>query len=337
MSAVLATMVSVLLIGGLLPANAAPNDITTVAGRPDSGDGGAATSALLHLPRDVAVDAAGNVFIADTYNHRIRRVSPTGTMTTVAGNGTSGFSGDGGTATSSQLRFPEGVWVDGSGNLYIADSGNDRVRLVNTSGIIATVAGNGTAGFSGDGGPATAARLNDPKDMTTDAAGNLFIADNENHRIRRVSVAGTISTFAGNGIEGYAGDGGAATSARLNDPTGVAFNTGSGNLYIADTDNNRIRQVSSTGTITTYVGSGTAGDSNHPQLSKSQINSPERMSFGSGGLFFADTDNHKVKFVTSAISTVAGNGAPGFSGDGGSATSAQLDEPTGVAFAARSS
>lgn len=332
-SAVLATMVAISILGGLLPVSAAVNDISTVAGRPDSGDGGAATGALIHLPRDVAVDAAGNVFIADTYNHRVRRVSTSGTITTVAGNGTSGFSGDGGPATSSQLRFPQGVWMDASGNLYVADSGNDRVRMVDTSGAIATVAGNGTAGFSGDGGPATAAQLNDPKDITTDTAGNLYIADNENHRIRRVSSGGMITTYAGNGVEGYAGDGGPATSARLNDPTGVAYNTTSGYLYIGDRDNNRIRQVSSGGTMTTYVGNGTPGDVNHSQLSKSQINSPERIAYGSSGLFIADTDNDKVKLVNSSddISTVAGNGVAGFSGDGGGATGAQLHEPTGVA------
>lgn len=332
MTAAFAVALSFLMFGGVVPVSAAPNDITTVAGRPDSGDGAAATSALMHLPQDVATDAAGNVYVADTYNHRVRRVSTTGTITTVAGNGTSGFSGDGGAATSAQLRFPEGVWVDPTGNLYIADSGNHRVRLVTTAGTISTVAGTGTAGFSGNGGPATAARLNDPKDITTDTAGNLYIADNENHRIRKVTTGGTISTYAGNGVEGYAGDGAAATAARLNDPTGVAINTTSGVLYIGDTDNNRIRQVSASGTITTYVGDGTAGDLNHGQLSKSKINSPARIVYASG-LYMADTDNQKIKFVTTgdSISTIAGSGVRGFAGDGGAATSALLNEPTGVA------
>ncbi|MGH2711770.1 MAG: hypothetical protein ACRDH9_11280 [Actinomycetota bacterium] len=329
----MAITMSVLILGGLIPATAAPNDITTIAGRPDSGDGGPATSALVQQPEDVATDAAGNVYIADTNNHRIRKVTPGGTITTVAGNGMSGFSGDGGPATSARLRFPEGVWVDTAGNIFIADEGNQRVRKVDTAGNISTIAGTGTAGFAGDGGPATAARLNQPEDITTDPAGNVYIVDNENHRIRRVSTGGTISTFAGNGFEGYAGDGGAATSARLNDPSGVAYNNANDNLYISDTDNNRIRQVSPGGTITTYVGTGSPGDVNHPQLDKCQINSPEAISYGSGGLFIADTDNRKIKFVNSSdnISTVAGSGVTGFSGDGGPATGAAMDEPTGVA------
>lgn len=332
-SAALAVTLSFLLFGGVVPVSAAPNDITTVAGRPDSGDGGAATSALVHLPQDVATDAAGNVYIADTYNHRIRRVSTAGTITTVAGNGTSGFSGDGGPATSSRLRFPEGVWVDTTGALYIADTGNHRVRLVTTAGTISTIAGTGSAGFSGDGGPGTAAQLNAPKDITTDAAGNLYIADNENHRIRRVGGAGIITTYAGNGVEGYAGDGAAATDARLNDPTGVAINTNTGSLYISDRDNHRIRQVSTAGTITTYVGNGTAGDLNHAQLSKSKINSPERIMYSSA-LYIADTGNQKVKVVSAAnaISTLAGSGVRGFSGDGGAASAATLDEPSGVTW-----
>ncbi len=333
-TAAFAVTLSFLLLGGLVPVNAAVNDISTFAGRPDSGDGGAATSALVHLPNDVATDAAGNLFIADTYNHRIRRVSTTGTITTVAGNGTSGFSGDGGAATSAQLRFPEGVWVDTTGNLYIADSGNHRVRLVTTTGTISTIAGTGTAGFSGDGGPATAARLNDPKDITTDGSGNLYIADNENHRIRRVGGAGIITTVAGNGVEGYAGDGGPATSARLNDPTGVAFDTAAGVLYISDTENHRIRTVGPTGTIVTHIGTGTPGSDTGPPRHKAEVDSPERITFAFGGLLIADTGNDMIRFVSNSggnLDIRAGTGTGGFSGDGGAATSAQLSNPTGVA------
>jgi predicted phage tail protein/sugar lactone lactonase YvrE len=332
-SAAFAVTLAFLLLGGVVPVNAAANDITTVAGRPDSGDGGPATSALVHQPRDVAVDAAGNVYVADTSNHRIRRVSTTGAITTVAGNGTSGFSGDGGPATSAQLRFPEGVWVDAGGDLYIADTGNHRVRKVDTSGVISTVAGTGTAGFSGDGGPATAAQLNGPRDITTGGA-NLYIVDGLNHRIRRVTIAGTISTFAGNGVEGYAGDGGAATSARLNDPSGVAYDTVTSNLLVSDTDNHRVRVIGPSGNISTFIGTGAPGDTVHPR-NKAQLDSPQRIALGSGGLYIADTGNDRVRFISFSggnLDNAAGNGTAGFSGDGGSATSAQLRGPTGVAF-----
>jgi sugar lactone lactonase YvrE len=199
--------------------------ITTVAGNGIagySGDGGAATSAQLYHPYGVAVDAAGNLYIADTSNHRIRRVTPGGIITTVAGNGIAGYSGDGGAATSAQLSYPDGMAVDAAGNLYIADNGNRRIRRVTPGGIISTVAGNGTRGYSGDGGAAASAQLYAPSGVAVDAVGNLYIADAGNNRIRRVTPGGIITTVAGNGIAGYSGDGGAATSAQVNYPWGVA-------------------------------------------------------------------------------------------------------------------
>jgi hypothetical protein len=221
-------------------------DIATVAGngtRNYSGDGGPATSAELE-PIAVAVDTTGNIYIADLYSSRIREVTAsTGIISTVAGDGTAGYSGDGGAATSAELNHPDGVAVDTAKNIYIADDGNNRVRKVTFStGFISTVAGNGTAGYAGDGGPPTSAELNGPGGLAADSAGNIYIGDYLNNRIRWVASTSVISTVAGNGTAGYAGDGGRATSAELHGPNGVALDT-AGNLYIADYSNNRIRAV----------------------------------------------------------------------------------------------
>ena len=298
--------------------------ISTVAGsgaQGFSGDGGAATAAQLNQPRGVALDGAGNLYIADWANHRIRKVDvSSGNISTVAGTGTAGFSGDGGAATSAQLDNPYGVAVDGASNLYIADENNNRIRKVNSSGNISTVAGTGTAGFSGDGGAATSAQLDNPYVVALDGAGNLYIADGGNHRIRKVNSAGVISTVAGSGAQGFGGDGGAATAALLNFPIDVAPDA-LGNLYIAEWVNNRIRKVDSDGNITTVAG-------------REQLNEPRGVApDGAGNLYIADTDNHRIHKVDSAgvISTVAGSGTAGFSGDGGAAVSAQLDNPSDVA------
>jgi sugar lactone lactonase YvrE len=190
----------------------------------------------------VAVDSLGNIYIADMYNHRIRKVSTSGIITTVAGNGTYGYSGNGGAATSAELYDPSSVAVDSSGNIFIADSNNHSIRKVSTSGIITTVAGNGTYGYSGDSGAATSAELYDPSGVAVDSSGNIYIADVSNQRVRKVDTSGIITTVAGNGTYGYSGDSGAATSAELNGPYGVAVDS-SGNIFIADLNNNRIRKV----------------------------------------------------------------------------------------------
>ena len=217
--------------------------MTTVAGNGSGvlGDGGPATSAGIYGPTGVALDAAGNLFISDTGNHRVRKVSVSGIITTVAGNGTQGFSGDGGPAISASISTVIGVAVDAAGNLLIADSGNGRIRKVSASGIISTVAGDGIQGFSGDGGTATAASLSSPAGIAVDAAGNLFIADDGNGRIRKVSAGGIISTVAGGGSSPL-GDGGPATSASLSNPMAVAVDA-AGNLFIADSLASRIRKV----------------------------------------------------------------------------------------------
>ena len=235
------------------------NPITPVAGTGTpgvGGDGGTATSAPLASPFGVAVDGGGNLFIADQGFSRIRKVSPAGVITTVAGTGKYGVGGDGGAATSAQLADPMGVAVDGSGNLFIADRNSSRIRKVSASGVITTVAGTGKYGFSGDGGMATSAQLTDPVGVAVEGSGNLFIADGSGSRIRKVSASGVITTVAGTGAPGFSGDGGAATSAQLNSPYGVAVD-GGGNLFIADPVGSRIRKVSASGVITTVAGTGT--------------------------------------------------------------------------------
>lgn len=227
--------------------------ITTVAGGGQmgfAGDGGPATSAKLNRPHDVAVDSSGNLYIADTYNYRIRKVDTSGIITTVAGNGTQGFGGDGGAAISAELGYTGNIAIDSSGNLYIIEMFNSpiwgirlsNIRKVSTSGIISTVAGKGTNGFSGDGGPATSAELNGPAGIAFDSSGNFYFADRNNQRIRKVSTSGIITTVAGNGYFGIDGDNIPATSAKLATPMAVAIDI-SGNLYFTDHGSHRIRRV----------------------------------------------------------------------------------------------
>jgi sugar lactone lactonase YvrE len=288
------------------------------------------------------VDTASNVYIADTQNNRVRKFSG-GIITTLAGNGTRGFSGDSGPATSIQLFFPSGIAVDSAGNVYIADTGNNRIRRV-SGGVVTTVAGSGPAGypgsFGGDNGSATSAQLSNPFAIALDSAGNLYIADTGNNRIRRVS-GGVITTVAGNGMNAYApigpggfgGDGGSATSAQMNGPTGVAVDS-AGNLYIADTGSNRIRRVSS-GVITTVAGNGLAGFSGDGPAASVELFNPSGVAADSlGNLLISDSNNELVRKVSNGmIITIAGmRGTQVFGEDNGPATSAELNYPTGVAM-----
>ena len=282
--------------------------ITTLAGtgnRDFSGDGGPAATAGLNTPSGVAVDTAGNVYIADRLNHRIRRVTAAGIITTFAGTGTASFSGDGGPATSATLNSPDAVAVDGAGNVYISDTNNRRIRKVTVAGTISTFAGNGTVNYSGDGGPAISAGIPAPGGVFADAAGNLYVSDSTN-RIRKVNTSGVISTVAGVGGTGAAGDGGPALSAQLSTPTGVALD-GAGNLYIGDTFNNRVRKVTPAGTITTFAGGGLVGGNfgdGGPATSAS-LALPNGVAVdGAGNVFIADSNHGRVRKVLSAAGPV---------------------------------
>ena len=318
--------------------------ITTAAGNgffSYSGDGGPAASAQLGGTRDVAVDRAGNVYLADQDNHVIRKISPQGIITTIAGNRTAAYSGDGGPAARASLCYPTGVAADRAGNLYIADMGNYRVRKVSSGGTITTIAGTGVCnphqsdlpGYSGDGGPATSAKL-DALDVAADSAGNVYIADSRNSRIRKVSPDGIITTVAGNGTLGFSGDGGPATSAQIGAPYGVAVDV-AGNLYIADSGH--VRKVSLDGIITTAAGNWAAtslGDGG--PATSAQVGFATGVALdGAGNLYMADADylHSRIRKVSPAgiITTIAGTGTPGYSGDGGPATSAQLSLPIGMA------
>jgi len=221
-------------------------NITTFAGTNCcygfAGDGGPANAAVLNHPVGLAFDSSGNLYIGDSNNHRIRMVAPNGIITTVAGNGNPGFSGDGGPATKAELNEPFGIAFDPYGNLFIADSANNRIRVLMTNGTITTVAGNGKAGYSGDMIPAIAAELNQPFDVAFDPYGNLYIADSNNFRIRKVTTSGTILTVGGGTGEGYSGDGFIGTNAKLNSASGVVVDS-SNNVFIADSGNNVIREL----------------------------------------------------------------------------------------------
>jgi trimeric autotransporter adhesin len=326
-----------------------PGIITTLAGGKQGfiGDGGPAATAELALPAGMVVDASGNLYIVDSCYGRIRRVdASTGIITTVAGSSayhkgsmcTFAFSGDGEQATSAELNGPEGVAVDADGNLFIADTRNNRIRRVDhATGIITTVAGKGTGAFSGDGGPATSAELNLPSGVSVDRRGNLFIADLRNNRIRRVDgVTGIVSTVAGDGTRHGGQDGMTATQVGLDLPTGVLVDA-AGDLFVADMSNHCIRRVDHvTGIITTVAGTTTYGfTGDGGPATNAKLYAPKAVAKdASGNLFIADYGNHRIRRVdhaTGIISTVAGDGARGFSGDGGPATSAELSIPSGVA------
>jgi uncharacterized protein (TIGR03437 family) len=310
--------------------------ISTVAGDGAagySGDGGFAPQAKINDPRGVALDAQGNLYIADFANNRVRKVTPGGIITTVAGTGTAGYSGDGGPATAAALNGPIRVALDSSGNLFIADTYNYRARKVAAAtGIITTVAGNGSATYSGLGGPAVDASIDGLGDVEPDTAGNLFITSGS--FILKVDTSGTLTQFAGNGVQGFAGDGGPATQAELGGAV-CAKPDSSGNLFITDQGSNRIREVSN-GIITTVAGNGVNGFGGDGGLATAaSLSAPACTSVdAAGNLYIADNGNNRIRVVLAGgvIETVAGNGIAGFAGDGGPALSAEMSGPHGVAI-----
>ena len=303
--------------------------ITTIAGNGETSppnDGGPATEASVSWPFDIHVDDSGDLYIVGT--ERVRKVDASGTITTVAGGG-SAFPGDGGPATDARLNDSSGIYVDATGNVYIADTGNYRIRKVDTSGTISTVAG----GYIGDGAQATDANLTSPQSVVRDGDGNLYIADQGNNRIRKVDASGVMTTFAGGGSAGGPdyGDGAPATDASLSSPAGIALD-GSGNVYIADAGNYRIRMVDASGTITTVAGGGDVLGDGGPATEALVYSSPGVYVDATGSIYIADRWHHRVRKVDASgtISTVAGNGSDGYSGDGGPATEASLSGPLGV-------
>jgi uncharacterized protein (TIGR03437 family) len=324
----------------------AAGNLTRIAGTGRygfSGDGGPPTSAQLTFPLGIAADNAGNVYVVDHDADVIRRISAAGVITTYAGTGTTGYAGDGGLAINAQFRNPTGLGIDSAGNLYVADTDNCVIRKITRDGTISTIVGDTSRGVGGDGGPALQAELNGPEGIAVDTAGNLYIADTFNHRIRRVAADGTITTFAGNGYPGYGGDNGPAASATLQLPPDVAVDR-QGNVYIADLGGDRIRKVSN-GIISTVAGS-TSGLTPTDLLSATTVllSGPTGVAVdGAGNIYFAegsigsgsglDTGDFRVWRVATdgTLFTLAGNGLNSYSGDNGPAAAAQLDGPAGMA------
>lgn len=339
---------SLALLGfGLLPTLQAQSQIiTTIAGNGActfTGDGGPATLAGICGPNDVKFDSSQNLYIADPGNLVVRRVDAvTGIITTVAGTpGVLAYTGDGGPATLAGLNYPAGLAIDAADNLYIADHDNHVIRRVDAvTGIITTYAGTGTAGYSGNGGPATLAQLWNPIRLTFDSSGDLYIAEYGNNVIRKIDTAtGIITTVAGTGTAGYSGNGGPATSALLNAPEGLSFDA-AGNLYFTDTGNFIVRRVDAvTGIITTIAGtpgvSGYFGDGGPASAALFSTEPDDILQACNGNLYITDDFNNRVRMidaVTGIIITIAGNGTPGYTGDGGPAASAQLDHPEALAL-----
>lgn len=331
------TLYSLFAILIFMSSKAFAQTIRTFAGKGGisgfGGDGGPATAANFNSPQSMAIDASGTLYIADTKNHCIRKIKA-GTVSTIAGTGAiAGYAGDGGAATSAKMNEPVAVAVDGSGNVFVADASNNAVRKISTAGIITTIAGTGVAGYGGDGAAATSAKLNTPNGVWVDPAGNVYIGDTWNHRVRKVNTSGIISTFAGTGVPGYGGDGFAATNAQLYYTNGITMDA-AGNFYMTDNGNHRVRKVNTSGIISTVAGNGVGGYiTDGVPATSTEIYFPVGVKTdASGNIYFGEDGNSRVRKVDASgiISTIAGTGISGFSGDGGAATLAQFRSPTDV-------
>jgi sugar lactone lactonase YvrE len=301
------------------------------------GDNNLATQACIEFPQFGGIDGKGNIFIADSFGDRIRRVgSGTGKITTVAGVGQYGYNGENIKATTTAMGFPRGLVVNAAGEFWYSDPGNNRVRMVNSSGNVNTVAGNGFAGYSGDGGPATSAQVNQPNGLALDGSGNLYFSDAGNNAVRMVDSSGNIHTIAGTGTAGFSGDGGPATSANLNSPHGLAFDT-TGNLYIVDALNNRVRIVTGLGTgtvtINTYAGTGGTAENGDGGLATSaSVGFPRGVLVTNGTLYISTAGQARIRAVnltSQIISTVAGS-TTGYDGDGNPPLNSMFVTPTGL-------
>ena len=314
------------------PSSLFAQNITTIAG--GIGTSGTGTTIGLGNPYAIATDTSGNYYIADADYHVVRKITPSGIVSTFAGNGAKGYSGNGGPATMASLCNPMGVATDRFGNVYVSEQSNCVVRKINSAGIITLFAGNDTLGFSGDNGPATNAKLNIPIGICTDNSGNVYIADYSNNRIRKVDVSGTITTFAGNGTAAFSGDGLSATGASVKQPAAVGFDL-SGNCFIVDQGNVRIRKVNTSGIISTIAGAGTLGSSPDGTPATAAVFSyPSAVSINaSGTVYFTDKTNGLVRYIDNLgfLRTFAGGG-PHYPGDGLTADSVSMFRPSGIAF-----
>jgi sugar lactone lactonase YvrE len=307
-------------------------NVTTVAGG-YVGDGGLATKAALVFPNHAVQDKNGNTYISELYGQRIRKVSASGGITTYAGTGIAGYSGDGGKANAAKIFDPTGMVFDSAGDLVFAEQGNSVVRKVTPAGIISTIAGTGVYGYSGDGGPATQAMLGSPWAVAYDSKGNLYISDITNEVVRRVDTSGIITTYAGNGTLGYTGDGGLATQATMDGPSGLALD-GNNNLYIADRFNHVVRQVNAaTGIITTFAGNGTQGFSGDGgPATQAAMGNVRGLAFSRGSLYISNAGSSRVRYVvlsTGIINTYAGT-IYGYDGEGHALAAVEFARPTGI-------
>lgn len=324
----------------LLTVEAKAQTITTYAGdftkmHTFSGDGGAATAAGLDGPTGCTFDAAGNFYFSDKYNGSIRMVNAAGNISTIAGTGSPGTSGDGGAATAAQIDWPIGITFDAAGNLYVAAYNSHSIRKVNTSGIISTFAGtSGSGGYTGDGGAATAAKISYPTDVAADAAGNIYISDWNNGLVRKVNTLDAISTYAGGGSSFT--DGIPATDASFYGNNGL-FTDANGNLFVTDMNDNRLCRITAGALCYTIMGTGTAGYSGDgAAATAAKCDGPSFVTADvAGNIFFSDMKNHVIRRIdvsTGNITTVVGSNVSSYTGDGGAATAATLSFPTGLCF-----